>query len=91
MEKVKNVRDWIHVLDHCNAIDSILSKGKIGETYLIGSNNERRNIDIVKFICRYFNKNNRIDDFDYKSLISYVDDRPGHDFRYAIDNSKNKE
>ena len=88
--KGENVRDWIHVLDHCNAIDSILSKGKIGETYLIGSNNERRNIDIVKFICRYFNKNNRIDDFDYKSLISYVDDRPGHDFRYAIDNSKIK-
>ena len=88
--KGENVRDWIHVLDHCNAIDSILSRGKIGETYLIGSNNERRNIDIVKFICRYFNKNNSTDDFDYKSLISYVDDRPGHDFRYAIDNSKIK-
>ena len=57
---------------------------------MIGSNNERRNIDIVKFICRYFNKNNLTDDFDYKSLISYVDDRPGHDFRYAIDNSKIK-
>ena len=88
--KGENIRDWIHVLDHCTAIDSILSKGKIGETYLIGSNNERRNIDIVKFICRYFNKNNLTDDFDYKSLILYVDDRPGHDFRYAIDNSKIK-
>ena len=88
--KGENVRDWIHVLDHCSAIDSILSKGKAGETYLIGSDNEKRNIDIVKSICEYFNKNNLIDDFDYKSLIIFVDDRPGHDFRYAIDNSKIK-
>ena len=88
--KGENVRDWIHVLDHCSAIDSILSKGKVGETYLIGSDNEKRNIDIVKSICEYFNKNNLIDDFDYKSLITFVDDRPGHDFRYAIDNSKIK-
>ena len=88
--KGENVRDWIHVLDHCSAIDSILSKGKIGETYLIGSDNEKRNIDIVKSICEYFNENNLIDDFDYKSLITFVDDRPGHDFRYAIDNSKIK-
>ncbi len=89
--KGENVRDWIHVLDHCSAIDSILSKGKVGETYLIGSDNEKRNIDIVKSICEYFNKNNLIDDFDYKSLITFVDDRPGHDFRYAIDNSKIKD
>jgi len=88
--KGENIRDWIHVLDHCSAIDSILSKGKIGETYLIGSDNEKRNIDIVKSICEYFNKNNLIDEFDYKSLITFVDDRPGHDFRYAIDNSKIK-
>ena len=88
--KGENVRDWIHVLDHCSAIDSILSKGKAGETYLIGSDNEKRNIDIVESICEYFNKNNLIDDFDYKSLITFVNDRPGHDFRYAIDNSKIK-
>ena len=88
--KGENIRDWIHVLDHCSAIDSILGKGKIGETYLIGSDNEKRNIDIVKSICEYFNKNNLIDEFDYKSLITFVDDRPGHDFRYAIDNSKIK-
>ena len=86
----ENVRDWIHVLDHCSAIDSILSKGEIGSTYLIGSDNEKRNIDIVAFICEYFNKINLIDDFDYKSLITFVSDRPGHDFRYAIDNSKIK-
>ena len=86
----ENVRDWIHVLDHCSAIDSILSKGEIGNTYLIGSDNEKRNIDIVTFICEYFNKINLIDDFDYKSLITFVSDRPGHDFRYAIDNSKIK-
>ena len=86
----QNVRDWIHVLDHCSAIDAILEKGEIGETYLIGSQNEKRNIDIVNLICEYFNKNRAIDNFDYKSLIKFVEDRPGHDFRYAIDNSKIK-
>ena len=86
----ENVRDWIHVLDHCSAIDSILNKGDIGETYLIGSDNEMKNIDIVKLICRYFNDNQYIDNFDYQSLIMFVDDRPGHDFRYAIDSSKIK-
>jgi dTDP-glucose 4,6-dehydratase len=86
----ENIRDWIHVLDHCSAIDSILNKGDIGETYLIGSDNEMKNIDIVKLICKYFNDNKYINNFDYQSLIMFVDDRPGHDFRYAIDSSKIK-
>tara|TARA_B100002051_G_scaffold213472_1_gene205378 strand:+ start:232 stop:1290 length:1059 start_codon:yes stop_codon:yes gene_type:complete len=88
----ENIRDWIYVRDHCNAIDAILEKGSIGETYLIGSNNEIQNIDIVRMICEYFNKSDiNEDNFDYLSLIEFVDDRPGHDFRYAIDNLKIKD
>ena len=87
----ENIRDWIYVEDHCGAIESILKKGVVGETYLIGSNNEVKNIDFVHMICDYFNKSHiNQDDFDYLSLINFVDDRPGHDFRYAIDNSKIK-
>ena len=87
-----NIRDWIYVEDHCNAIDTILLKGDVGQTYLIGSNNEISNIDIVKMICNFFNTSSiNKDNFDYFSLIEFVDDRPGHDFRYAIDNSKIKD
>ena len=90
--KGNNIRDWIHVSDHCSAIDSIVEKGSIGDTYLIGSNNEMTNIDIVNMICAHFNKSSiNEDNFDYLSLIEFVDDRPGHDFRYAIDNSKIKD
>ena len=90
--KGNNIRDWIHVNDHCSAIDSIIEKGSIGDTYLIGSDNEMTNIDIVNMICSHFNKSSiNEDDFDYLSLIEFVDDRPGHDFRYAIDNSKIKD
>ena len=85
----KNIRDWIFVGDHCSAIDSILEKGNLGETYLIGANNEKTNLEIINFICNYFNNSsNNKDNFDYFSLIKYVKDRPGHDFRYAIDSSK---
>lgn len=75
-----NVRDWIYVEDHCRAIDLILQKGRVGEIYNIGGNNEWRNIDIVKLICKELDKP--------ESLISYVEDRKGHDLRYAIDASK---
>lgn len=75
-----NVRDWIHTDDHSSAVWTILTKGKIGETYLIGANGERNNIDILKIILRLMNK--KEDDFDW------VNDRPGHDRRYAIDNTK---
>lgn len=76
------VRDWLYVLDHCSAIDIVLHKGKNGEVYNIGGNNEKTNLDIVSFILKKMNKDN--------SLILHVDDRPGHDVRYAIDNTKIK-
>jgi dTDP-glucose 4,6-dehydratase len=75
-----NVRDWIYVEDHCRAIDLILHKGKIGETYNVGSNNEKTNINIVKTILEHLGKP--------ESLIKYVEDRKGHDRRYAIDATK---
>jgi dTDP-glucose 4,6-dehydratase len=78
--KGENVRDWLHVSDHCSAIDAILRKGKKGEVYNIGGNCERRNIDIVKLILRQLGKK--------EDLISFVQDRKGHDLRYAIDNGK---
>ena len=75
-----NVRDWLYVDDHCKAICKVLSKGKIGEKYNIGGNNEISNIDLAKKILKLMGKP--------ESLIEYVTDRPGHDFRYSIDNSK---
>ncbi len=74
------VRDWLHVADHCAAIDLVLHKGKPGEVYNIGGNNEKKNIEIVKLILSVLGKP--------LDLIAYVKDRPGHDRRYAIDNSK---
>lgn len=74
------IRDWLHVSDHCSAIATVLEKGKIGNIYNIGGNNEKANIEIVKLILRELHKP--------ESLISYVKDRPGHDRRYAIDNGK---
>ncbi len=78
----KNVRDWIHVADHCRAIDIILHQAAAGSVYNIGGNNEWKNIDIVKLICSLLDKP--------ESLITFVKDRPGHDQRYAIDASKLK-
>ncbi|AAB86255.1 dTDP-glucose 4,6-dehydratase [Methanothermobacter thermautotrophicus str. Delta H] len=75
-----NVRDWIHVLDHCRAVDLVLHRGRVGEVYNIGGNSERRNIEIVELIVRELGKD--------ESLIRFVEDRPGHDRRYAIDASK---
>ncbi len=75
-----NVRDWIHVDDHNRAVDLVINKGKVGETYLIGGNNEQANIDVVKMILKILGKP--------ESLIEFVTDRPGHDLRYAIDSSK---
>ena len=74
------VRDWLHVSDHCSAIDTVLHKGKDGEVYNIGGNNEKANIFIVKLIISTLGKSD--------NLIKYVKDRPGHDRRYAIDNTK---
>lgn len=76
----KNIRDWLHVYDHCTAIDLVLHDGKIGEVYNIGGNNEKENIEIVKLILSELERD--------ESLIKFVEDRLGHDRRYAIDSSK---
>ena len=87
--KGDNVRDWIYVEDHCHAIKTVLEKGKVGETYNIGGNNEIKNIDIVMTICKKMDQLvPRTNSEKYENLITYVTDRPGHDFRYAIDASK---
>ena len=78
--KGENVRDWLHVFDHCVAIDLIIRKGRVGEVYNIGGHNERTNLEVVKTILRELNKP--------ESLINYVTDRAGHDLRYAIDPAK---
>lgn len=75
-----NVRDWIYVDDHCQAILEVFEKGRVGQVYNIGAENEMPNIEIVKQILSYLNKS--------ESLIKYVKDRPGHDKRYAMDNTK---
>jgi len=84
-----NVRDWLYVKDHCSAIDAVLNKGKLGEVYNIGGNNEKSNIEIVNLIVDYI-KNN-VDPKVSENLIEFVKDRKGHDRRYAIDSSKIKE
>lgn len=76
----ENVRDWLHVYDHCVAIDLIIRKGKVGEVYNVGGHNEKTNLEVVKTILRALNKP--------ESLIKYVEDRKGHDLRYAIDPQK---
>ena len=87
--KGENVRDWLYVEDHCDAIYTVLNRGKLGETYNIGGNNEIRNIEIVNTICEKMNKlAPRAGNGKYEDLITFVTDRPGHDFRYAIDASK---
>ncbi|WP_286233237.1 dTDP-glucose 4,6-dehydratase [Thalassotalea sediminis] len=100
----QQVRDWLHVVDHCRGIEAILQHGKIAETYNIGGENEWQNIDIVKLICQIMNdKISGSEQYQQlfpcalkaklscsEALISYVEDRPGHDVRYAIDNSKIK-
>ena len=75
-----NIRDWLHVEDHCSAIDLVLHKGVNGEVYNVGGHNERTNIDVVKMILQHLDKP--------ESLIKFVEDRLGHDRRYAIDATK---
>jgi dTDP-glucose 4,6-dehydratase len=82
-----NIRDWLHVNDHCSAIDSVLHNGIIGEVYNIGGNNERTNIEIVKTIIRILSEDLPQRGIS-ESLISFIEDRKGHDRRYAIDSTK---
>lgn len=88
--KGENVRDWLFVEDHCIALDLVFQKGQAGETYNIGGDNEWKNIDLVKKICEILNEEANSRESDFKNLITFVTDRPGHDFRYAIDASKIK-
>ncbi|PLX67355.1 MAG: dTDP-glucose 4,6-dehydratase [Denitrovibrio sp.] len=85
----KNVRDWLYVLDHCKGIDLVFQKGLKGETYNIGGRNEKTNLQIVNTICEILDKKApAADKSSYKKLITFVEDRAGHDRRYAIDATK---
>ena len=86
--KGENVRDWLYVGDHAEAIDLILHKGKPGETYNIGGHNEWSNIDLIRTLCRIMDERLDRKKGQSETLITYVKDRPGHDLRYAIDASK---
>ena len=82
-----NIRDWLYVYDHVRALHRICETGRLGETYTIGGHNERRNIDVVAFICAYLDEM-RPQNAPHNRLIEFVTDRPGHDLRYAIDATK---
>ena len=84
----EQIRDWLHVEDHARALHRVLTQGKIGETYNVGGNNEYSNIDVVRKICALLDGLTPRRKGSYADQISFVDDRPGHDLRYAIDNSK---
>ena len=88
--KGENVRDWLYVEDHARAIDTILHKGKSGETYNIGGHNEWKNINIVHYLCDALDDKLGRSKGESRQLISYVNDRAGHDLRYAIDATKIK-
>lgn len=86
--KGENIRDWLYVGDHASAIDLIFHKGRPGETYNIGGNNEWKNIDLLKLLCKIMDKKLGRPEGTSEKLITYVKDRPGHDLRYSIDSSK---
>jgi dTDP-glucose 4,6-dehydratase len=84
----RNVRDWLYVEDHCSAIDVVLAKGRVGETYNVGGWNEKTNLEVVRTICSVLDAARPLPSASYESLIKFVQDRPGHDRRYAIDATK---
>ncbi len=87
----KQIRDWLYVIDHCDAILRIISDGRVGETYNIGGENQPTNISLVELICDLLD--DALQDSPYhphRSLIEFVEDRPGHDRRYAMDSTKIK-
>lgn len=83
-----NVRDWLYVGDHASALDTVFHRGVVGQTYNVGGNNEWRNIDLVKLLIKVVDEELGREVGDGESLITYVEDRAGHDLRYAIDSSK---
>lgn len=87
----RNIRDWLYVLDHCRAIRLVMEHGQVGETYNIGANNERSNLDVVNQVCALLDElSPRKDGLSYRQQITFVEDRPGHDRRYGIDFAKIK-
>jgi dTDP-glucose 4,6-dehydratase len=84
----KNIRDWLYVIDHCTGIDLVYHKGRSGETYNIGGRNEMTNLDIVDYICIILDGRKPKNSGSYKDQIVFVQDRAGHDRRYAIDATK---
>jgi dTDP-glucose 4,6-dehydratase len=87
--KGENIRDWLYVGDHAEALHTVIARGRPGQTYNIGGNNERQNIDLVRLLCVLLDSlRPRADGFSYAKQITHVTDRPGHDLRYAIDASK---
>ena len=84
----RNVRDWLYVLDHCEAVRLVLERGRIGETYNIGGRAEKANIDLVRLLCALLDEARPRKAGSYAELITFVPDRPGHDRRYAIDSTK---
>jgi dTDP-glucose 4,6-dehydratase len=84
----QNIRDWLFVEDHCQAIYQVLQQGKVGQTYNVGGNSELANITVVQQICQILDDLAPKSQFNYSSLITYIQDRPGHDRRYAVDCSK---
>jgi dTDP-glucose 4,6-dehydratase len=87
--KGDNIRDWLYVGDHVEALHTVIANGRVGETYNIGGNNERKNIDLVRLLCGLLDQlRPRADGKSYADQITFVADRPGHDLRYAIDATK---
>ncbi len=85
----ENIRDWLYVGDHVEALHTVIAKGRLGETYNIGGNNERKNVDLVRLLCGLLDElRPRVDGKAYAEQIAFVVDRPGHDQRYAIDAAK---
>jgi dTDP-glucose 4,6-dehydratase len=87
----KNIRDWLYVADHCSAIETVLNKGRIGEVYNVGGNEEKQNIEVVNVLCDILDELKPVKGKCRRDLITFVKDRPGHDQRYAIDSSKLKD
>ncbi|MCL2929064.1 MAG: dTDP-glucose 4,6-dehydratase [Trichodesmium sp. MAG_R01] len=87
----QNIRDWLYVIDHCRALDTVIHKGKPGQTYNVGGNNEVKNINLVQMLCQIMDElANNLPVKPCEKLITFVKDRPGHDRRYAIDATKIK-
>ena len=84
----QQIRDWLYVGDHCSALATIIARGKPGETYAVGGNSERANLDVVGTICQLLDRHRPRNTGSYRDQIAFVADRPGHDRRYAIDASK---